>query len=135
MAINLGVNYLAVIVGMVVAFAIGALWYSPPLFGKQFAASHRLSVEQMRPGPEGFVIGALAGLLNSWALAVLALNLGAKSLTDGLVLGGIVWLGFFASALAGDTVFSKGSWSVWAINAAHALIVQVVVGAIVSVWR
>ena len=29
MAINFGVNYLAVIVGAVAAFAIGAIWYSP----------------------------------------------------------------------------------------------------------
>lgn len=135
MAVNLSVNYLAVIVGMVAAFVIGAIWYSPPLFGKQYAASHGMTIEQMRPGPEGFVIGALAGLLNSWALAVLSLNLGGKSLTDGVLLGVIVWVGFFASALAGDTVFRKGSWSVWTINAAHALVVQVVVGAIVTVWR
>ncbi|OLC56924.1 MAG: hypothetical protein AUH85_04650 [Chloroflexi bacterium 13_1_40CM_4_68_4] len=65
MAINFGVNYLAVIVGAVAAFAIGAIWYSPPLFGKQYAGSYGLTVEQMRPGPEGFAIGALAGLLNS----------------------------------------------------------------------
>ncbi|OLC56923.1 MAG: hypothetical protein AUH85_04645 [Chloroflexi bacterium 13_1_40CM_4_68_4] len=68
-------------------------------------------------------------------LALLSLNLSGKSLTDGVLLGVIVWLGFFASALAGDTVFRKGSWNVWAINALHALIVQVVVGAIVTVWR
>lgn len=135
MAINFGVNYLAVIVGAVAAFAIGAIWYSPPLFGKQYAGSYGLTVEQMRPGPEGFAIGALAGLLNSWVLALLSLNLSGKSLTDGVLLGVIVWLGFFASALAGDTVFRKGSWNVWAINALHALIVQVVVGAIVTVWR
>ena len=73
--------------------------------------------------------------MNSWVLAVLSLNLGGKAITDGIMLGFLVWLGFFAKALAGDTVFRKGSWSVWGINAVHALIVQVVVAAIVTVWR
>lgn len=92
---NVAVNYLAIVVGMILAFAIGAIWYSPPLFGKQYAASHGMTVAQMRPAPPGFLIAALSGLLNSWVLAVLSLNLGGKSVTDGVMLGS--WCGSASS--------------------------------------
>ncbi len=35
MAVNFGVNYLAVVVAAVVALVIGFIWYSPAVFGKR----------------------------------------------------------------------------------------------------
>ena len=38
MAVNFGVNYLAVVVAAVVALVIGFIWYSPPVFGNRWMA-------------------------------------------------------------------------------------------------
>ena len=45
--ITANVNWLAVIVGAVVAFLLGWLWYSPKLFGTQWAKD--VGVELGRP--------------------------------------------------------------------------------------
>ncbi|TME70083.1 MAG: DUF1761 family protein, partial [Chloroflexi bacterium] len=38
MAVNFGVNYLAVVVAAVVALVIGFIWYSPRVFGNRWMA-------------------------------------------------------------------------------------------------
>jgi hypothetical protein len=88
----------------------------------------------MRPGPE-FLVSVLAAFVNAWTLAVLARSLGAATLADGLVLGALVGVGFFGAAFAANTVISKRPWSLFAIDAAHGLIGQMIMAAIVAAWR
>ena len=89
----------------------------------------------MRPQGLGLVVSFAAPLLNAWVVALLALNLGGKTITDAVMLGVLVWLGFFASQFAANTVFQRKSWSLFAMDAGHALIVQVAIAAIVTLWR
>jgi hypothetical protein len=136
MAVNFGVNYLAVIVAAVVALVIGFIWYSPRVFGNRWMAYLGTTQAQLgNPGPTGMAVGVVASLLNAWVLAVLALNLGGKTLTDGILLGVIAWLGFMATITAAQISFEKKSWNLWVLNNAHNLLVQVVMGAIVTAWR
>ena len=51
-----GVNWLAVIIGFVLAFALGWLWYSPRLFGRKWAEGVGLDPS----GPETMPVAAMA---------------------------------------------------------------------------
>ena len=66
---------------------------------------------------------------------MLARSLGASTLADGLVLGALVGVGFFGAAFAANTVISKRPWGLFAIDAAHGLLGQMIMAAIVAVWR
>jgi hypothetical protein len=83
----------------------------------------------------GMAVGVIASLINAWVIAVLALNLGAKTLTDAVLLGILVWLGFMAMITAAQISFEKKPWRSWILNNAHTVIVQVIMAAIVTVWR
>ena len=136
MAVNFGVNYLAVVVAAVVALVIGFIWYSPRVFGNRWMAYLGTTQAQLgNPGPTGMLVGVVASLINAWALAVLALNLGGKSVTDGVLLGVLAWLGFMATITAAQISFEKKSWGLWVLNNAHNLLVQVLMAAIVTIWR
>ncbi len=136
MAINFGVNYLAVVVAAVVALVIGFIWYSPRVFGTRWMTYLGTTQAQLgNPGPTGLLVGVVASLLNAWVLAVLALNLGGKSVTDGVLLGVLAWLGFMATITAAQISFEKKSWGLWVLNNAHNLLVQVIMAAIVATWR
>ena len=136
MAVNFGVNYLAVIVAAVVALVIGFIWYSPRVFGNRWMAYLGTTQAQLgNPGPTGMLVGVVASLLNAWVLALLALNLGGKSVTDGVLLGVLAWLGFMATITAAQISFEKKSWGLWVLNNAHNLLVQVIMAAIVTAWR
>jgi len=136
MAVNFGVNYLAVVVAAVVALVIGFIWYSPRVFGNRWMAYLGTTQAQLgNPGPTGMLVGVVASLLNAWVLALLALNLGGKSVTDGVLLGVLAWLGFMATITAAQVSFEKKSWRLWVLNNAHNLLVQVIMAAIVTAWR
>ena len=136
MVVNFGVNYLAVIVAAVVALVIGFAFYSPRTLGTRWMASLGTSQAQLgNPGPAGMATGIVASLVNAWVLAVLAMNLGATKISDGMMLGVLCWLGFMATITAAQIAFEKRPWSLWILNNMHNLIVQIVMAAIVTVWR
>src|SRR5690242_623405 len=94
-AVNFAVNYVAVIIAAVVAIVIGFAYYAPQVMGNRWMAYLGTTRAQLgNPAPTGMLAGIVASLLNAWVLAVLALNLGGKTFTDGAMLGLICWLGF-----------------------------------------
>lgn len=73
--ILLNVNWLAVIVGAVVAFLVGWLWYSPMLFGKKWAGDHK--IEMGTAGDMPFVAMATQAIglfLVAWFVGVTAVG-------------------------------------------------------------
>ncbi|MEP6693960.1 MAG: DUF1761 domain-containing protein [Chloroflexota bacterium] len=134
MSLDFAVNYVAVVIATVAVMAFGFVFFLPQVFGARWMALIGRANEPMRPGPE-FVVSILAAFVNAWTLAVLARSLGASTLADGLVLGALVGVGFFAAAFAANTVIAKRPWSLFAIDAAHGLIGQMIMAAIVAVLR
>jgi uncharacterized protein DUF1761 len=132
MAVNFGVNFVAVIIAAVVAMVIGFAYYAPQVMGNRWMAYLDTTRAQLgNPAPTGMLAGVVASLLNAWVLAVLALNLGGTTLADGAMLGAICWLGFMATITAAGVAFLKQPWGLWVVNNIHNVIVQIVMGAIV----
>ena len=134
MALSFAVNWVGVIVGNVALLVIGFVWFMPKVFGDRWIALMGRPGEQLKPGPD-FVLSILAGTLNSLVMAVLALNLKATTVGDGILLGLVVWAGFFLSYMTANTVFAKRPWALWGIDVAHALVAQVVLAVIVTLLR
>ena len=68
-----GVNFIAVIVGAVVAFLAGWLWYSPLLFGKRWAEGVGVEMGTAQTMPVGAMVSQMIGLLLlSWLVGVTA---------------------------------------------------------------
>lgn len=69
------VNWLAVIIGAVVAFLAGWLWYSPMLFGKTWAAGNNLELGSAQDMPMAAMATQGVGLLLlSWFVGVTAVE-------------------------------------------------------------
>jgi len=133
-AVNFAVNYLAVVVAAAAAVAIGIVYYGLAGLGDRLA---RLmgSTPVGRPGPAQLVIGVVVSLVNAWVLALLSLNLGAASITDGIMLGVLAWLGFMATLSGAQVAFQGRPWNAWLITNVHDVVIQVVIAAIVTLWR
>ena len=136
MTVYYNVNYLAVVVAAVAAIVIGFAWYAPALFGKRWMAYLGTTQAELgNPGGVGMAVGVVASLLNAYVLAILALNLGGTTVAEGAMLGGLAWLGFMGTLTAAQIAFEKKPWGLWLLNNGHNLIVQIVMGAIVTAWR
>ena len=91
-------NWLAVIVAAIAYFAIGAIWYAPPVLGKTWMAAGGISPEQTQsqdgPGAAIYVVPLIGSVLSAIALGMLAEATGTDTLGEGLVLGVVVAIGF-----------------------------------------
>lgn len=73
--ITAGVNWLAVIVGAVLSFLAGWLWYSPKLFGPKWAEGVGVEMGTASEMPVAAMLMQVIGLLlMSWFVGVTAAN-------------------------------------------------------------
>ncbi len=72
------VNWLAVIVGAVLSFALGWLWYSPKLFGTKWAEGVGAKMPEGggsgTPPMQALIVQAIGTFLLSWLVGVTAKN-------------------------------------------------------------
>ena len=132
-------NYIAVIVAAIASMALGALWYSPVLFGKQWMAMIGLSEQDMEEGKKkmgkSYAIMFIGSLVASGVLAMLADRLGKSTFNDALMFGFFVWLGFYATSTLGSVLWEGRPWKLWCINNGFNLVMLLVVSAIVVLWK
>ena len=64
------VNWLAVIVGAVASFALGALWYSPKIFGKKWMEGVGLTPEDTKMGASPMIAQGAGTFLLAWVIGV-----------------------------------------------------------------
>jgi hypothetical protein len=141
MTIDLGqLNWLAVLVGAVVYFVIGAAWFAPAVFGRPWMAA--IGWDESRPRPEmnpiSYVGPAAFYLVASIATGVLAAATGTDTLEEGITLGLVVGLGYALVVTATDAVFDPNKpkpWTWFVISGAYHVVSLVLVGAILGAWQ
>ena len=133
--LSFDVNWWAVIAATAVNMFLGAAWYSPAGFGKQWAKLTGKKMESMGGGANtGYSVLAAGALVQSFLLANIIRDTGTTTVSDGLLLGFMVWLGFVATTTLGDVAFGGRPWKLWQLNTAYFLVVLVLNGWLLTVW-
>jgi hypothetical protein len=131
-------NYLAVVVVAITALVVGAVWYSPFLFGKAYMEVRGLNpgaMADMRPAA-GELLGEFAkNLVVAFVLAHFVVRLGVGDWKGALQLGLWLWFGFQAMLLMGAVLHEKMPWMLYAIHAGDALVKTLSMTVILGVWR
>jgi len=134
------VNWLAIVVGAVIYFALGALWYSPMLLGRPWQRSIGWDPNQTPPqmNPASYVIPLLAFLVTAVATAMLAVATGTDELGEGIVLGLVMGIGLATARTVVDATFDPNlpqpaTW--FAITAGYHTLGVLIVGVLVAIWR
>lgn len=113
------VNWLAVVIGAIAAIIIGVIYYSPFLFGKEMMATTQRGKQPQRPRASSFLGAFIAALFTAFALEVLIQVMHVTSLTIGLELAAVVWLGFYVSLELVAVSFGMRNTKIFAINVVH----------------
>lgn len=132
---NIDLNFLAVLISAFVHFALGALWYSPLLFARKWAALKGIDMDsdEHGPTPAMFVGSFLAGLALAAGLAVV-LSVGSPdSLEAAVLLGLIVGVAFTAAPQFANAMFG-GDVRVWFIDAGYPIVSIVIMSVILHLW-
>ncbi len=131
--IDLGaVNYLAVVAAGVAHMLVGLVWYTRRLFGEQWMA---LTHATLTPATQWLPVAAVGHLVIALVLAILIRFAGGPSLTAGLVVGVLVWLGFVVTLEIGELVWEKIPFRLFLMRAGEHLVALSLAGAILGLWR
>lgn len=133
-------NWLAVLVAALAYFAIGALWYAPPVFGKVWAAAGGLPAPDAsaRPSPAIYLTPLVGSVLSAVALGMLAKASGTDTFEEGIALGLVVAVGFAISIALVTAQFEseKPKPMVWgAVNGGYHVVGNLIAAIIVASWQ
>ncbi|MFB6317743.1 DUF1761 domain-containing protein [Saccharicrinis sp. FJH54] len=128
------INWLSVVVSSIAAFAIGAVWYSPILVGNAWQKEINLSSDELKNTNMALVFGP-AFVLTFIGAVLLELLLGSDAtISEGLITGLIVSIGFITTALGINYLFARHSLKLFLIDAGYFIIFFAVMGIILGAW-
>ena len=132
------INYWAVLVAAVVNFALGAVWYSPALFGKRWLAiinKSEAELEEMKKGAtRGYVLSVVGALVMSFVLAHIVDYGQATTIASGMQSGFWLWLGFVATTNLSSVLFEARPTGLYLISMGYYLVSLLIMGAILAIW-
>lgn len=132
------INYLAVLTAAIIGMIIGAIWYSPMLFGKAWSKEMGWKPEEMKEkqkgAMKGYMMGFIGSLLMYYVLSHFIDFAKADTFSLGTQAGFWAWLGFIATISFGSMAWEGKSWKLWAINNGYQLVCLIIGGGILAVW-
>ena len=140
MTLDLGqLNWLAIVVGALVYFGLGALWYSPMVFGRAWQRS--IGWDESRTPPQQsamtYVVPVVAYLVMAIAVGLLAAATETDELVEGIVLGLVLGIGLSLAHTFVDASFDPNKpepWTWFAINGTYHALGLVIVAVIIAIW-
>ena len=132
-----GVNYLAVLVAGVAYMIVGALWYSPALFGNAWMKGIGKTKEQITKefSPVRYVWAILTSLIAAYGIARVLSYTGATTIVDAVLISVMAGVCFVLTSLWVNDSFEGRPKSLTLINVFYHLVGFVVVGVIIGAWR
>lgn len=128
-----GLNWWAIIVGVVVSNVVGMLWYGP-LFGKAWLRMIGKRADEIEADPMMYVKTTLASLIYMIALAVIVKAFGANTLVQGLLVGALASIGISATSTYVYSEFEGPPTKVWFLFSDYHLVVFLIMGALFAIW-
>jgi hypothetical protein len=133
---HLHFNHWAVIVAALFQWFLGALWYSPPLFAKPWAAILGIKMDGPKKGlAAGMIASIVCDVILSFVLAHLVLWSGASTFVMGALVGFIAWAGFIMGPNLPQGIYEGRPFKLFAINGGYWLVGLVLSGGLIAAWQ
>jgi hypothetical protein len=137
MGVFTGVNLVAVIVAAVTYFIIGAVWYSPILFGNEWLKEMKIKPTGMKKDRMALCMGGsfASELLTAFVLAAVVRVSNADGLVPGANAGFLLGVGLLATSIITNYLYEDRSLKLYAINAGYHVASFTAMGAILGAWQ
>jgi hypothetical protein len=95
------INLLATLAAALSRMVLGAIWYSPPVFGRAWMAlAGRTQDDVKSQMPKALTVDLVTSLVMALVLANAVRHVGASGIGPGAAVGFCAWLGFIATTTA-----------------------------------
>lgn len=130
----MAVNWLAVIIATVASWAIGAGWYM--VFANQWLAAIGKTKDQINSKDfSPYIFSIIVQLVMAYFIALLTPQLfGATNVQNGLMTGGLMWLGFVITSMIQGHRYEGAPWSRTLIDGGYLLAVLLVHGLVIGLF-
>ena len=136
------INYLAVLVCGISAMVLGSIWYGP-LFGKVWMRVNNVSPDDLEKRKEMqksagplYVVQFVLTLLQAW---IMAWYIGSMDSASGVHNAFGMWLAFIIPTVASACMWTndskKVSWTKFGMQAGYYLVLFVIFGLILGLWK
>ena len=134
----MGINYWAIGVSVVLFQMLGALWWSPLLFGKAWMRALGLTKNDIET-PEinmnqAYGVSFAVTVVSAFGLAILFAQLQIDQLLQGAIAGWLIWLAFNMTSRVKARMFDETPWTVVLITDGYEMVGYVLMGAIIGAW-
>lgn len=133
------VNLWAVLVATLSTMVVGAIWYTPRVFGNKWMQLAGVDPEEAaQSGAIPIVVTLIVSLISAYTLAVLATLThdfyGGSFLGNAALIGVVAWAGFTAARFITHDAFEGRPTSLTTLNIAHELVTVVVMALIIGAF-
>lgn len=133
------INYWAVLVAAVTSMVVGAVWYSPAVFGRTWMKLSSMSPEKMEAAKKkgmarSYFIAFIGSLVMAYILAYFLVLGAAFSVSESMALAFWLWLGFVVILKLGDVLWAGDPVTLFILNIAHYFVAIEVMAIILTVW-
>ena len=132
------INYLAVILATLSSMLVGAIWYTPKMFGTYWMKQAGLTPDGLGSAVRPIIVTVLVSFVTAWVLAgavwISFQFYGGSFLVNALITGAILWAGFTAARFVTHDQFDKRTPGLTVLNSAHELVTILVMALIIGVW-
>lgn len=128
------INLWAVLVGALISFILGAIWYNPKVFGTAWMRENKLKEEDFEGQNQGMIFG-LAFVLYIISSFILAMFIGNEGIVFGALAGLLTALAFIGTTIGINYLFERKSVKLWIINVGYSVATYVIMGAILGAWK
>jgi len=130
------VNIWSVILAGISYLILGALWYSPLLFGKQWMALNKFTESDLKTNKPMWVITVLTFLGGFAASFVISMVLGPNSNAPfGAIIGACIAFFWITLSKLNSVLFENQPVRLFLLHAGFDLTAYMIMGAIVAYWR
>ncbi len=130
------INYVAVLVAAIINMVIGAIWYSPAVFGTTWMALVGKKPEDLQKGmlPRSYGLMFVAALVLAFVLVTVIRAAHVGTAMGGVKVGIAVWIGFVLTTSSGLVIFEGRPVKLYWLNNGYHAVTLVINGALLAAW-
>lgn len=127
------VSLAGIVLATVANVVIGSIWYSPMAFGNLWMRLVNKKKEEIKGAGKSMVLAVIANFIQAYFLALFIKSYGANSITEGAMLGALLWVGFIATSSSMEYIFEKRKPGLYILGNGYQLVSMIVMGMILAV--
>lgn len=132
------INFVAVFLAAVANMVIGAMWYSPMLFGTQWSALMGYKAKDLpkmqESAKKGYALMFAVSLVMAYVMAHFISYLGISTMQEAIQFGFWVWLGFVGATQVSDHIWSEKPMQLLYINSGYRIVSTIAMALVLTMW-